>query len=350
LELSAWPTSYLQQVTNIVQVLSANDVGSLISPPLGGVVYRQIGRLGLMLVSILFLGVSLVMTLMMDEKQTSTRLALVQKRRRRSERQNFSLSIASSDSDEALPMITAEGTMDESSEKFHPQENNHQPYVFKPARNWLLRTVPILPCLRHPALIVAVGVCAVQAALLGAFDATIPLEAKRLFDFGATIAGLLFIPIGCARLAAGPLGGWAVDRYGPKRVAVICYSALVPVLLLFDLLNPQPRSAQIALYCVLLTLCGIGMGGVATAGFVEAGNIVEQYHESNPKHFGVDGPFALLYGLNLMVFSLGMTLGSFMTGDFRQWAGYGNMMAVLAGLSCLAAFAAHIWMAEKSSM
>ena len=217
------------------------------------------------------------------------------------------------------------------------------------ARSWVRRKVPLLLCLQNASLLVAFTVCIVQGALVGVFDATISLIAKNLFGLSPGKSALFFVPIGSARLATGFLAGMAVDRFGPSLIGVIGYSFLVPNLLLFGLLRSEPRAEQMALYCVLLASAGVGMGSVSTVSFVEAGNIIRRYHKANPALFGPRGPFASLYGLNLMVYSLGMALGSLMTGTFQAHVGYGNMMAVLAGSACLAAFACHLWLEDSPS-
>lgn len=55
-------------------------------------------------------------------------------------------------------------------------------------------------------------VAGVYAALIGALEATLPLEAADIFGFDSRKAGLLFIPAVCSRVVAGPIGGWAVDH------------------------------------------------------------------------------------------------------------------------------------------
>jgi MFS family permease len=338
-------------MTYSLQVLSANDVGSLISPPIGGLVYGQIGRQGLLVITLVILVISIAMTVLMNEKPNSSQYVPVLGRNKKDiETLNDfdSLSEFDSDSDSGVTPLPPRDNFRYSNSQLNLDDEKIESKTLSiTQKNWLIRKMPFLELFQQPAFLVAIGVSAIQAALLGAFDATIPLEARRLFHFGTTAGGMLFIPIGFVRLAAGPLGGWAVDRYGPKQVAVICYSGLVPVLLLFDVLTPHPESIQLVFYCVLLALCGAGMGGVATAGFVEGGNIVARFRSSGVECSRGGEPFALLYGINLMVFSFGMTLGSLMAGDFREWLGYGNMMAVLAGISCLGAFAAQIWMTER---
>jgi MFS family permease len=67
---------------------------------------------------------------------------------------------------------------------------------------------------------------------------------------------------------------------------------------------------------------------------VEASFVVEQYHKANPDFFGEQGPYAQLYALNSLVYSLGMTVGPLFSGILKDSIGYGNANLVLASI-CL---------------
>ncbi|KAK8012585.1 MFS general substrate transporter [Apiospora marii] len=213
------------------------------------------------------------------------------------------------------------------------QRKQEERYEIHGEQNKLVRAVPVLYCLRNPRLLVAFVMAFVQAALLAAFDATIPMEALDLFGFSSLKAGLLFIALNIPCLIIGPVAGWAVDRFGTKPVAVTGFSYFVPVLLLLRLPPEQlvGRSGNIALYCALLALNGVGLAVIDSPSFVEASDVVQRYDKANPGFFGANGPYAQLYGFNSMFFCAGLTLGPIISGTLRDSIGYGNMNAVLAG-------------------
>jgi hypothetical protein len=91
---------------------------------------------------------------------------------------------------------------------------------------------------------------------------------------------------------------------------------------------------EIIKFCVLIGLCGVGRSGVSALSIVESSCVIELYHKHNPEYFGKEGPYAQLYAINSLVFSLGLTLGPLICGGLRDAIGYGNMNAVVAGL-CL---------------
>jgi len=128
-------------------------------------------------------------------------------------------------------------------------------------QNKAIRALPILCCFGNPRLLVALFLGFVQAALLGAFDATVPTEAEKLFDFSSLDAGLLFIALDVPYLVLGPIAGWAVDKFGTKLAAVVGFAYLVPTLILLRLPSEhivKDRKQNIILYCALLALNGVG--------------------------------------------------------------------------------------------
>jgi MFS family permease len=185
------------------------------------------------------------------------------------------------------------------------------------------------------------GLCLafVQAAVLAAYDATIPTEAKSLFQFSSLQAGLLFIPLDVPYLLLGPIAGWAVDRYGTKRAAVIGFGWMMPALILLRLPAEDilPKSRNIVLYCALLALNGVGLAIIGSPGVVEASDVVQKYDKANPGFFGENGPYAQLYGFNSLFFCAGLTVGPVVAGPLKDSIGYGNMNLVFAMLAAVTA-------------
>lgn len=189
----------------------------------------------------------------------------------------------------------------------------------------------------------------VQATLLATFDATVPTEAQQLFGFDSLKAGLLFIALVLPYLILGPVAGWSVDRYGPKPAAVLGFGYLVPVLILLRLVRAGGQT-QIIIYCVLLSLCGIGMGVIGSPSIVEASYVVQQYAKANPDFFGANGPYATLYAINSMIFSLGLAVGPLVSGFLRDATGYGNMNIVIAALCLITSILSFIYIGGKPRM
>lgn len=222
-------------------------------------------------------------------------------------------------------------------------------YKVPPGQPKAIRSFPILYCLKDPRLLTALLLAFVQASLLATFDATIPTEAQELFGFDSLKAGLIFVALILPYLILGPLAGWAVDRYGPKPAAVIGFGYLAPVLILLRLVRPGGTS-EIVVYCALLALCGLGMGIIGSPSIVEASYVVQMYDKANPDFFGSNGPYAQLYGINSMVFSLGLTVGPLVSGSLKDAVGYGNMNIVMAVLCLITAVLSFIYIGGKPAM
>ncbi len=219
-------------------------------------------------------------------------------------------------------------------------------YKVPPGQARWIRSFPILYCLRDPRLLTALLLAFVQATLLATFDATVPTLAQELFGFDSLKAGLLFIALVLPYLVLGPVAGWAVDRYGVKPAAVIGFGYLVPVLILLRLARAGGRS-QVIIYCALLALCGVGMGVIGSPSIVEASYVVQRYDKANPEYFGHQGPYAQLYGINSMVFSLGLTVGPLVSGSLKDAVGYGDMNLFVAALCLATAMLSFIYIGGK---
>ena len=222
-------------------------------------------------------------------------------------------------------------------------------YKVPPGQARWIRSFPILYCLKDPRLLTALLLAFGQATLLATFDATVPTLAQEFFGFDSLEAGLIFIALVLPYLVLGPVAGWAVDRYGTKPAAVIGFGYLVPVLILLRLVRAGGRS-QVIIYCAILALCGVGMGLIGSPSIVEASYVVQLYDKANPEYFGHQGPYAQLYGINSMVFSLGLTVGPLISGSLKDAVGYGNMNLFIAALCLVIALLSFIYIGGKPSI
>ncbi|KAF2496734.1 MFS general substrate transporter [Lophium mytilinum] len=317
---------------SIGTIFSAVSAAALLSPPLGGILYAKTGYAGVFGVGIAILIVDFIMRLLVVEKKVAERYYSTPS-------SPFTTPEDDEDSDssptETSPLLGS--PTEQQDEDFDPS------YILPIPSNPLTRAFPILFCLQSPALLTAFFIGLVQAILLGAFDATVPLVASTRYDFDSLNAGLLIFALAAPELVLGPIFGWAVDRYGTKPTAVLGFAYLVPLLTLLRLpsdLDGQTgigMNGQIALYASLLALNGVGLALINSPSVVEAGTVIEKYWKANPHAFGESGPYAQLYGMNSMIWSGGLTLGPLMAGALKERVGYGDMNAVLAAICAVAA-------------
>jgi MFS family permease len=334
-------------LTDFVQkIFSFIGVGNFAAPILGGLLYEKTGINGVFGLAIGLLAIDLIMRLLVIEKKIANEYyttypdvspetnPLLGSETNTSDEENQQSEDSTAEPTETQPLLR---TITE------PDSHYHLP----PTTSTLLNTFPFYRCLSDPRLLTALFITLIQALLFGAFDATIPIIAHSYFNFTSLRAGLLFVPLGAFDLILGPVFGWCVDRYGTKPVAVLTYAFLIPVLICLRI--PHPGGAdQIALYAVLLALAGAGLSGTGAPSIVEAGAIAERYYETNKGVFGERGPYAQLYGMTNMVFSLGLTIGPELAGELKQVMGYGNMNAVLAGICAVTSVLSWVYIGGRT--
>ena len=340
-------------------IFSFISVGELAAPVLGGVLFEKTGYSGVFGLGMGVLGLDFVMRILLIEKKTAKKWdpSLVEGQGATNPRDHGQRDGAMDEVDEYTDGSEEQDRQDQANEStvlLPKSEDDEEDYaIATDGQNRLVRSLPILYCLTDPRLLVALLLAFVQASLLGTYDATIPTQARDLFNFDSLQSGLLFIALDIPYLILGPIAGWAVDRYGTKPAAVIGFGYLVPVLILLRLPSDHIISSEtpnIILYCGLLSLTGVGMAIIGSPSIVEASSIVQKYDQANPKMFGENGPYAQLYGFNSLVFSLGLTIGPVLAGGLRDTVGYGNMNAVLAALAGVTAVLSWIYIGGKPNV
>lgn len=293
----------------IGSIFSFISVGELAAPVLGGVVYKKAGSGAVFGMGFGLLAIDFLMRLAIVEKKTAKKYGVEEQEEQDEE------------ADETTALLSNGQTEEEVLEQWK---------ITKDQPSWI-RKFPILYCLGNKRLLTAELVAFTQATLLAVFDATLPTEAQDLFGFDSLQAGLIFIPLVLPYLLLGPLCGKGVDKYGARLAAGIGLSYLVLPLVLLRIPHAG-GTTEIAKFATFLALAGLGLALISAPSIVEASYVVEQYHRANKDLFGQEGPYAQLYAVNSVVFSLGLTLGPLISGGLRDRVGFGNMNLVVAGL------------------
>ncbi|KAI1773160.1 MFS transporter-like protein [Hypoxylon cercidicola] len=330
----------------IGSIFSFISVGQLMAPVIGGILYETIGYTGVFGVGAGVLGLDFFMRLFVVEKKVAAKYdeTLAPGHQNEEEHRRDYGTISGGDG-QAEP-DDREGDLEEAAEShslLSSKDDDELAYKINYEPNRIVRAIPILVCFRSPRLLVGFGLAFVQAALLGVFDATVPTEAQSLFNYTSLQAGLLFIALDVPYLVMGPIGGWAVDRYGTKFAAVVGFGYLVPVLILLRLPSDHVLSGtgNVVLYCAMLALNGVGLAIIGSPSMVETSFVVMKFDKANPGFFGANGPYAQLYGFNSVSFSAGLTVGPIVSGALRDGIGYGNMNLVFAVVAALTAIVSY---------
>jgi MFS family permease len=171
----------------IGSIFSFISVGELLAPVVGGVLYDCTGYAGVFGVAGTILGLDFIMRFLVLEKKVAAR---------------FDSSLVGG---ACNPRYHGSQEPDDANEE-HESSNEETTLIPKDEEDAykmpelerlprVVRSLPILYCLRNSRLLVALLLAFVQASLLACFDATIPTEAKDLLGFNSLKAGLLFVSV-----------------------------------------------------------------------------------------------------------------------------------------------------------
>ncbi|PSN61981.1 MFS general substrate transporter [Corynespora cassiicola Philippines] len=313
-------------------IFSFVSVANLFAPTVGGLLYAKTGYNGVIGIGLALVVIDFVLRLFVIEKKVAVKYA--------------------AENSDSGSSATDSGYATESTPLLSETSPNLSRFRLREPKWRVPKNFPILLMLKDPGLLTAFFISFMQALLLGAFDATVPLVASSCYGFDSLKAGLLFLPLACADFLLGPVFGWVVDRWGTRPVAIAGFMWLVPSLTLLRLPTESvvtrnlDQIHEIALYASILAVNGVGLAIINSPAIVEAGNIVGNYYQANSKMFS-QAPYAQLYGINSMVFSAGLTVGPLLSGTLRERIGYGNMNAVLAGICGFAAILAALFVGRK---
>ena len=181
----------------------------------------------------------------------------------------------------------------------------------------------------------------IQAMLLTAWDAVLPLYVNKLFGWHSIGGGLILLPLILPSFLAPLVGVWT-DKKGPKWPCVIGFLFAIPFLILLRLVDHN-GIRQIVLLCALLALVGLASTNAMTPLLAEITYVVYHKEQTHPGAFGGRGAYATAYGLFNTAFAGGMLAGPLWSGLVTQKAGWGTMCWTLALPSALAAVVAWLF-------
>ena len=200
---------------------------------------------------------------------------------------------------------------------------------------------PLLILLSSWRLWSALWCTLVQALLMTAWDATLPLRVYHLFSWTSLGAGLIFLPFALPSLCA-PLIGKHIDAHGTRLPAVLGFLLSTPPLILLRLVD-HSGIRQIVLLCALLALLGLTLTMAMLPCFAEITYVVTIKEKAHPDAFGKKGAYAQAYGIYNSAFAGGMLVGPLWGGFVVGRAGWGTMCLSLGLLSAASAVPAFLW-------
>ncbi|CAG8973682.1 hypothetical protein HYALB_00002248 [Hymenoscyphus albidus] len=297
-------------------------VAILLAPLLGGLVYERAGYYSVYYMSFSLIALDIVLRVFLVEKKIARKWTVTQP--------------AVSES-----ALAVGETTDSTQEKDHEvHENSRVPVITNTNNSPIPEDEPIprsrgLPpvftLLASRRLLIALWGCIVQGSLMTAFDSVVPLFVMETFGWNSTGAGVVFLCITIPSFAS-PYIGHLADTHGPRWLSVLGFLIVIPFWILLRLVTHNTLG-QKALFCVLLTLIGVGLCLVMPPLMAEITYVVEAKEKERPGRFGATGAYAQAYGLFIAAFAAGSLIGPVWAGYVNNAAGWGTMSWSLAVFS-----------------
>lgn len=259
-------------------VLSGMNMGVMISPFLGGLVYEKAGYYAVCAMGLSVIAVDLLLRLVLierkhaqeyldqahpedttaegfgtfgDSSSTANRQRTDQEVYAKSQGEESSRRSSLSEHDPHSSVRTREDEplLSSSQAVTSPSKDTEQ----KPSG--LASQFPVLVVLlKSPKVWTALYGALLHLAIISSFDAILPRFVNFTFGWGSLNAGLIFLAITLPSLLGG-LFGTLSDRWGPRFLTLIGFAVAVPPLGLLALVRHN-ETGQIVLLCFLLALIG----------------------------------------------------------------------------------------------
>jgi len=304
--------------------LSCNNIGLVLSPLLGGIIYHAAGKYAVLGTTMALIAVDAMLRLLMVAEPRHIR----QDRIGRAEKTN----------DHTLGILGAA-----ESNAVSGLGNSLLPSQCPSNRTTQTSEIPttrvtgILCLIRSPRLLASLYGIFLNECLNASLMAVIPLFVNNTFKWNTLGAGLIFLTIAIPSIG-GFLAGWLSDRFGPKRVATTGLLIAGPTVILLRLVQHN-STQQIVLLCALLTIIGIATNLFlaslsADLSFVADEESRSQKASANIADDGVTDMslYAASFSLMNSAMAAATLFGPLFMGWLKQSNGWGTMTPVLEGI------------------
>ncbi|KAF6237389.1 hypothetical protein HO173_004279 [Letharia columbiana] len=318
------------------------SVAVLVAPLLGGVVYARAGYYSVFFMAFGLIVLDIILRVVLVEKKIAKQWVPA-------EPETSPPSPSKTLSEKATgPQITMDQPEHTPSPASAP-ESSAPPLTIFPTKRQL---PPVFTLLGSRRLLAALFCSLIQSTLLTAWDAVLPLYVHRLFGWGSTGGGLIFLPLILPSFVAPLIGYWS-DKRGPRVPTTLGFLLAVPFLVAMRAVN-HGGIDQIVLLCALLSCLGVALSMAMTPLLAEITYIINVKEKSHPGVFGRRGAYATAYGLFNTAFAGGMLVGPIWGGFVTQGSGWKTMGWTLAVLALVGAGVAALlvggWVGRKSAM
>ncbi|EDN96338.1 hypothetical protein SS1G_01264 [Sclerotinia sclerotiorum 1980 UF-70] len=228
-------------------VISSLNIGMLISPTIGGIMYAGLGYASLFVVMFILIAIDIIIRLFMIEKKVAARL---KKEKDVGETQAYGTFQRSVD--EAIFEQQSPSVSSNSNGASEPLLGNNQSQP--PPAEDKMHPIALVTLLKSPRIWADLYGVWVTVYLLASFDAALPIFVERKFNWDSTGAGLIFLTITFPIFLA-PIAGRLSDVW-PSRWLTASYFIVSAIFTILLVLIQRNSTDQIVGLCILLTLYG----------------------------------------------------------------------------------------------
>jgi MFS family permease len=307
------------------------NMGSLVAPMIGGVVFARAGYNAVYGVVVAVVGLDILFRLIMKEKVRSDDTVSVAPLQ-------DDLEACSSETghDEKKSTVKVECISTDSSSSASNLN------LVAPVSN-SRKLPPILRLLGSLRMIVAIWGIFVISCVFSGFQAVLPMAVKTVFGWDSTGSGLIFLPLSLPALL-GPVIGRMTDRYGGRWFATAGFLLLGIAVTMLRMIDHNSKGQQ-ALLCVLLLLCGCCMTLVLEPLAAEVTYGAARLDAADAA-MGIKsaGSYAQAYGLFNMAWAAGNSIGPVWAALILGSAGWNHMALSLGMLGFVSALPVALFM------
>ncbi|POS83250.1 hypothetical protein EPUL_003929 [Erysiphe pulchra] len=282
------------------------SVGQLIAPVIGGIVYQHLGEGWVFSIGFILLFIDLVMRILIVEKKVVKRYKW--------DKISPLLQDDVIPSSETSPLISNKDPSNIDVTKWKLPSN---------VPSWFSKLPILYLTVTSPRILASLLLSFTHAVTLAIFDATLPLQGLDLFSFTSRSTGLMFVPLVLPYLLISPVIGAFIDRYGTKLPTVLGLLILALPLTLFSIVKAVSPGGEgyvieVVKLEILLAVCGVGTACISSESLIDESIVIGNYEKANPESFPHGAPYAQLYAMTNMVFSLGLTLGPLVASSIKH--------------------------------
>ena len=285
------------------------NLGALVGPTLGGIVFAQAGYYAVFGMTFGLLGVDILLRGAMIERKVALQI----------------LGKENQEGEETIPEVAEEADpliKDSTSDNEQSRQKSSKPHPF-----------PLLLFLQIPRFLSALWGTMVIATMITVFDSVLPLYVHETFGWESLGAGLMFLST-CSTSLLEPFFGHLADKYGTRWLGIASFVCAISPYFLLRLVDHDSLN-QKALLVVLLSVIGMCWSVGMTPLTTEVSKIVGELETMTPGIFGNRGAMAQAFGLTNIAFAMGSLVGPIWGGFMKESVGWGNMTMSIGLLSAI---------------